>query len=101
MFTQGEPRFRSSNGTTCIVPYPFNQTIVENPEVDKSTNFGFSYPKGSWLAVMKVDSDEVWNDYIKTGKVQGFSIDAMLSLEEVNLKSNIENKKYLFLISFV
>jgi len=39
---------------------------------------------------MKVDSDEVWNDYVKTGKVQGFSIDAMLSLEEVNLKSNIE-----------
>lgn len=64
--------------------------IVENPDVDKSTNFGFKYPKGSWIAVMKVDSDEVWNDYVKTGKVQGFSIDAMLSLEEVNLKSNIE-----------
>lgn len=64
--------------------------IVENPKIDKSTNFGFEYPKGSWLAVMKVDSDEIWNDYVKTGKVQGFSIDAMLSLEEVNLKSNIE-----------
>lgn len=67
--------------------------IVENPEVDKSTNFGFSYPKGSWLAVMKVDSDEVWDGYVKTGKVQGFSIDAMLSLEEVNLKSNITMSK--------
>ena len=63
--------------------------IVENPTNDKSNNFGFSYPKGSWVAVMKVDSEEVWNDYVKTGKVQGFSIDAMLSLEEVNLKSNI------------
>lgn len=64
--------------------------IVENPDIDKSTNFGFKYPKGSWVAVMKVDSEEVWNDYVKTGKVQGFSIDAMLSLEEVNLKSQIE-----------
>jgi len=63
--------------------------IVENPDIDKSTNFGFKYPKGSWIATMKVDSDEVWNDYVKTGKVQGFSIDAMISLEEVNLKSNI------------
>lgn len=62
--------------------------IVENPDIDKSTNFGFKYPKGSWVAVMKVDSDEVWNDYIKTGKVQGFSIDAMLSLEEVKLSKN-------------
>lgn len=67
--------------------------IVENPDIDKSTNFGFSYPKGSWIAVMKVDSDEVWEGYVKTGKVQGFSIDAMLSLEEVNLKSNINMSK--------
>ena len=67
--------------------------IVENPEIDKSTNFGFSYPKGSWIATMKVDSDQVWNDYVKTGKVQGFSIDAMLSLEEVNLKSIINMAK--------
>lgn len=62
--------------------------IVENTEIDKSANFGFSYPKGSWIAIMKVDSDEVWSDYVKTGKVKGFSIDAMLSLEEVKLSKN-------------
>lgn len=67
--------------------------IVENPEVDKSTNFGFKYPKGSWVAVMKVDDNEIWEDYVKNGKVKGFSIDAMLSLEEVKLKSNIEMSK--------
>lgn len=63
--------------------------IVEDPKADKSANFGFSYPKGSWLATMKVDNEDIWNDYVKTGKVKGFSIDAMLSLKEVNLKSNI------------
>jgi hypothetical protein len=63
--------------------------IVEDPKIDKSAIHGFSYPKGSWVAVMKVDNDEVWNDYVKTGKVLGFSIDAMLSLKEVNLKSDI------------
>lgn len=63
--------------------------IVEDSEKDKSANFGFNYPKGSWIATMKVDNDEIWNDYVKTGKVKGFSIDAMLSLKEVNLKSNI------------
>ena len=65
---------------------------VENPSIDKSTNFGFSYPKGSWLAMMKVDSDEVWESYVKTGKVKGFSVDAMVDLEEVNLKSEISMK---------
>jgi len=74
--------------------------IVENPTNDKSNNFGFSYPKGSWVAVMKVDSDEVWNNYVKTGKVLGFSIDAVLSLEEVNLKSNM-NKEDDFRVKMI
>lgn len=92
--------FKNNNHSNSTIEHDVKQNIqgvtfteswiVENPKIDKSTNFGFEYPKGSWLAVMKVDSDEVWNDYVKTGKVQGFSIDAMLSLEEVNLKSNIE-----------
>lgn len=63
--------------------------IVEDPEKDKSSNFGFSYPKGTWMSSMKVDSEEIWNDYVKTGKVKGFSVDAMLSLKEVKLKTEI------------
>ena len=63
--------------------------IVADPEKDKSNVYGLSYPKGSWIATMKVDSDEIWEDYVKTGKVKGFSIDGMLSLKEVNHKSNI------------
>ena len=63
--------------------------IVEDSKKDKSANFGFNYPKGSWLATMKVDNEEIWNNYVKTGRVQGFSIDAMLSLKEVNLKSEV------------
>lgn len=61
--------------------------LVENPSIDKSSNFGFSYPKGSWMGVMQLDNDEVWNDYVKTGKVKGFSIDAFMQLEEVNLNN--------------
>ena len=66
--------------------------IVHDPKIDKSTNFGMEYPKGSWLVSMKVDNDEIWNDYVKTGKIKGFSIDAMLSFEKVetNLKTEIE-----------
>ena len=71
--------------------------IVEDSKTDKSALYGFSYPKGSWIATMKVDSDEIWNDYVKTGQVQGFSIDAMLELKEVNLKSEIEMNKREFL----
>jgi len=64
--------------------------IVEDPKNDKSNVYGFSYPKGTWMASMKVDNDEIWNEYVKTGKVQGFSIDAMVDLQEINLKSSIK-----------
>tara|TARA_R110000737_G_scaffold106687_2_gene139512 strand:+ start:8567 stop:9784 length:1218 start_codon:yes stop_codon:yes gene_type:complete len=67
--------------------------IVENSKIDKSANFGMNLPKGSWMATMKINNDEIWNDYVKTNKVQGFSIDAFVDLEEVNLKSNINMSK--------
>jgi hypothetical protein len=67
--------------------------LVENPKVDKSAAFGLEYPRGSWLVSMKVDNDDIWNNYIKTGELKGFSIDGMVELEEVTLKSNIEMSK--------
>lgn len=68
--------------------------IVKDTKNDKSNAFGFEYPEGSWVATMKVDSDEIWNNYVKTGKVRGFSIDAMLSLKEVKLKSEINMSEF-------
>ena len=36
-------------------------------------------PVGSWMVSMRVDSDEIWNEYVKKGKVRGFSIEAYFS----------------------
>jgi len=54
--------------------------IVTDQKRDKSNVYGLEYPEGSWLVAMKVDSDEIWNDYVKTGKVKGFSVDAIVKL---------------------
>lgn len=62
--------------------------IVRDEKTDTSLSFGLKPKKDSWMSVAKIDNDEIWNDYVKTGKVQGFSIDAMLSLEEVKLSKN-------------
>jgi hypothetical protein len=32
-------------------------------------------PVGTWMVSMKIDNDEVWKEYIKEGKVRGFSIE--------------------------
>jgi len=62
--------------------------LVRDEKMDTSLALGFEAKKDSWVSVSKIDNDEVWNDYVKTGKVKGFSIDALLSLEEVNLNKH-------------
>ena len=47
--------------------------IVES-ENDKSKNYGFNFPKGTWVISMKVNNDEIWNK-VKLGEVKGFSIE--------------------------
>ena len=49
--------------------------IIEDDVHDKSRKFGLNMPLGTWMISMKVDNDEIWNDYVKTGKVKGFSIE--------------------------
>lgn len=68
----------------------FVETWIKEDEVhDKSVHYGFNEPVGTWYAAMKVNNDEIWKDYVKTGKVKGFSIDGVFDMEKVNLKSEI------------
>jgi hypothetical protein len=58
--------------------------IIADPEKDKSNVYGMSYPKGTWMCMMKINNDEVWQDYVKTGKVKGFSLEGMFGHLEVD-----------------
>ena len=49
--------------------------IIEDETHDKSRKYGMNLPVGTWMVSMKVNNDEVWEDYVKTGKVSGFSIE--------------------------
>lgn len=71
----------------------FIETWVKEDDVhDKSVLYGFNQPVGTLFAMQKINNDEVWNDYIKTGKVKGFSIDGTkFGLEKINLKSEFMN----------
>lgn len=49
--------------------------IKEDMEKDKSAIYGMNDPIGTWMGCLKVTNDEIWNDYVKTGRVKGFSIE--------------------------
>lgn len=49
--------------------------IVEDEVKDKSQIYDMDLPLGTWVGTMKVTNEEVWKDFVKTGKVKGFSIE--------------------------
>jgi hypothetical protein len=49
--------------------------IVEDEVQDKSRKYGFDLPVGTWMVSMKVNNPEIWTNFVKTGKVKGFSIE--------------------------
>jgi len=65
--------------------------IVENKDKDKSSHYGMDMPLGTWMLSMKVLNDDVWNNYVKTGKVKGFSIEGYFAdkLERPNEPNNL------------
>jgi hypothetical protein len=64
--------------------------IIEDEKKDKSTLYGLSLPKGTWMVSVKVYNDEVWNEYVKTGKVKGFSIEGYFSDNADRPKESVE-----------
>lgn len=70
--------------------------VIDNPEMDKSKEYGFSLPKGTWMISMKVNNENIWKD-VKAGKVKGFSIEGYFAdkyemSQEKNEREEIINK---------
>jgi hypothetical protein len=49
--------------------------IVEDENMDKSKLYNLNVPLGTWMGTIKVDNESIWNEFIKTGAVKGFSIE--------------------------
>lgn len=87
------------NGLTLVESW-----IVEDTEKDKSAFYNMSVPVGTWMGAIKVNNEEVWEKFVKTGKVKGFSIEGWFadkaerpqeSLEEELSKIEEEEAEYL------
>jgi len=64
--------------------------IVEDKEKDKSALYGMDVPVGTWMGSVKVYNDEVWQDYVKSGVVKGFSIEGFFAEKEQEEQKEIE-----------
>ena len=53
--------------------------IVESETEDKSRMYGLNVPIGTWMGAVKVNNEDVWQEYVETNKVRGFSIEGYFS----------------------
>lgn len=55
--------------------YLVESWLIEDTATDKSKMYGFDLPQGTWMAMYKIDNKKIWNEYIKTGRVKGYSVE--------------------------
>tara|TARA_R110002126_G_scaffold5304_1_gene28106 strand:+ start:407 stop:1012 length:606 start_codon:yes stop_codon:yes gene_type:complete len=65
--------------------------IVESETQDKSRLYNMNVPKGTWMGTVKVNNDEIWNEYVKTNKVKGFSIEGFFADKMERPKESIKD----------
>tara|TARA_R100000935_G_scaffold2469_1_gene6822 strand:- start:857 stop:1465 length:609 start_codon:yes stop_codon:yes gene_type:complete len=61
---------KALNGLTLVESW-----LVEDEVQDKSRKYGLNVPIGTWMGAVKVNNEEIWQEYVKTNKVKGFSIE--------------------------
>jgi hypothetical protein len=66
--------------------------IVEDEVNDKSAKYNLKLPIGSWVVSVKVNNNQIWEDFVKTGSVRGFSIEGMF-MQELVSEDSIEEAK--------
>ena len=64
--------------------------LVADEKNDKSNSYGYNLPKGSWFGVYKVNNKRIWDDYIKTGRVKGFSVEGLFN-DKIIMQNAITN----------
>jgi len=67
--------------------------LIEDNVHDKSRKYGLDMPIGTWMVAMKVDNDDIWNNYVKEGKVKGFSIEGYFA-DKLNRPKDKQKDQY-------
>lgn len=65
------------------------ESWIKTSENDKSVSYGLNEPIGTWFIGMKVNNDQIWQR-VKDGFYKGFSIEAVVGLDELINNNNLQ-----------
>lgn len=74
------------NGVNQPGCYVVDSWFIRSEGANPVANFGFNdIPVGSWVGTVYVEDETIWNNFIKTGKVLGFSVEGLFGFGEKQL----------------
>jgi hypothetical protein len=67
-----------------------NGFVVENFITSPmlKADFGFEIPEGSWVGSVYIEDDNFWQNYIKNGDLNGFSVEIISKLQKIDMVEN-------------
>jgi len=76
--------------------------IIEDPEHDKSNQYGFSLPKGTWFGIVDFSKNQkFYTDFIEKGKVAGFSLEGYFESKLVKFYENQKNNSNIDVDTYI
>lgn len=79
------------------------ESWIKTTKLDKSNGLGLNLPVGTWVGLFKIDNDEIWDEYVKSGSVKGFSIEGIFTHDLVKASREelleIEEKEAEYLLN--
>ena len=80
-----------------------NAVLLQNwitGEKDKSQDYGFDLPAGTWFAGVKVKDEKFWLDEVKTDKVKGFSIEVKADVELIKMTAEADKNENITFMNY-
>jgi hypothetical protein len=73
--------------------------MIESFLIDKERGInapkGYELTDGSWFGSYKIDNDEIWNDFIKSGEFKGFSVEGLFKTVKIDEQPESTVKKII------
>lgn len=70
--------------------YLIESFIIDSMRGIKAPEGFEDLPDGTWFISCKVDNEAIWNEYIKSGKFKGFSVEGLFTDRRVEMISNVQ-----------
>ena len=80
-----------------------NAVLIENwltGKNDKSHDYGFDLPEGTWFSCVKVKDENFWMNEVKTDKVKGFSIEVKADVELIKMTAEADKNENIKLMDY-